>query len=65
MRFASATPEIESFGIKAWNMMGAQVDWAALPIIAELLGVPDIEQLVDDVLCINEHMTRQNSNGKP
>ena len=64
MRFASATPPIESFGIKAWNMMGAQVNWSALPIVAELLGVTDIEQLVDDVLCIDEHMTRQARNGR-
>jgi len=30
--------------IEAWNLMGG-LDWSALPIVAEILGVEDVETL--------------------
>ncbi|HZW25169.1 MAG TPA: hypothetical protein VFF26_06785 [Gallionella sp.] len=32
--------------IQAWNLMGGSIDWAALPIVAEMLGVHDVELLI-------------------
>jgi hypothetical protein len=32
--------------MRAWNLMDGAIDWAALPIIIELLGVDDVEALV-------------------
>lgn len=41
----------------AWNMMGGQIEWAALPVIVEIIGVSDVESMVVDLLRIREHMT--------
>ena len=41
--------------------MGAQVDWTALPIIIEMLGVDDPEQLIRHVTLIRD--TPSESNG--
>ena len=32
--------------IQAWSLMGGSIDWAALPIVAEMLGVHDVELLI-------------------
>jgi hypothetical protein len=37
--------------VKAWNLMGG-IDWVALPIVVELLGIEDVEQLIHNLACI-------------
>ena len=39
--------------IRAWNIMGG-FDWAALPVIAEMLGIGDIETLVLQLVAIRD-----------
>jgi hypothetical protein len=39
--------------IRAWNIMGG-IDWAALPVIAEMLGIDDIETLVLQLVAIRD-----------
>lgn len=39
--------------VRAWNMMGG-LDWSALPIVAERLGVADIEFWLDELLAIRD-----------
>ena len=39
--------------IHAWNIMGG-IDWAALPVIAEMLGIDDIETLVLQLVAIRD-----------
>jgi len=34
--------------------MGGDIDWQALPVIAELIGFDDIERLVDGLLTIRD-----------
>lgn len=41
--------------LKAWNMMGRQIDWSALPIIVEYLDVDDVEILIDGLLEIRNY----------
>jgi len=43
--------------VRAWNVMGG-LDWAALPVVAEMLGVRDIEGLVADLVAIREFKNR-------
>lgn len=31
---------------KAWNLLDGEINWAALPFIAELLGCDDLDGLV-------------------
>lgn len=34
------------------------LDWAALPVIAEMLGVTDVERLINQLLTIREFKSR-------
>ena len=40
--------------IEAWNLMGGALDWAAVPVLAELLGVDDVDLLVLGLVQIRE-----------
>jgi hypothetical protein len=37
--------------VRAWNLMGG-LDWAALPIVVEMLGIVDVEMLVTQLVAI-------------
>jgi hypothetical protein len=39
--------------VQAWNLMGG-LDWTALPIICEILGVEDVEMLVEQLIIIRD-----------
>jgi hypothetical protein len=47
--------------VKAWNLMGG-LDWAALPIVVELLGVEDVEQLIHHLVCIRNQQNQGDGN---
>lgn len=34
--------------------MGGQIDWNALPLVAEMIGADDVEQLVRDLVVIRD-----------
>ena len=34
--------------------MGGQIDWAGLPVVAELLGIQDVELLVAQLVLIRD-----------
>ncbi len=38
-------PDQLKLAVDAWNILGG-LDWAGLPVVAELLGVQDIESLI-------------------
>ncbi|HET8870271.1 MAG TPA: hypothetical protein VFM48_07485 [Aquabacterium sp.] len=48
-------PKAALLSITAWNLMGGCIDWAALPLIAEMLGINDPEALVLDLVTIRDH----------
>lgn len=44
--------------IRAWNLLSngmGGIDWAGLPIVAELLAVQDLELLTDALLAIRQY----------
>jgi hypothetical protein len=41
--------------VRAWNLMGGQVDWTALPILVEMLGVEDPETLIHELTTLRDH----------
>lgn len=48
----------DNLAIAAWNYLcdGEQsIDWAGLPLVAELLGITDIEGLLGRLLVIKSH----------
>ncbi|MGL6245648.1 hypothetical protein [Pseudomonas sp.] len=44
--------------IRAWNLMGG-LDWAALPTVADLLGITDIEIFVAQLAAIRDHLREE------
>ncbi len=45
--------------VRAWNLMGGCIDWSALPIICDLLGVSDPEMLVSQLVLIRNAQTTE------
>lgn len=43
--------------IDAWNMMGG-IEWDALPTVCEILGIDDVEILVQGLVAIREFHNR-------
>lgn len=44
--------------IDAWNIMGGQIDWAALPVICEMLSVDDPELMITGLVILREAMRK-------
>jgi len=44
--------------IDAWNMMSGELNWSALPIVSEMLGVTDIDVLVAQLCAIRDHQRK-------
>ena len=42
------------FAVAAWNLMGGKLDWSALEVVAELLGITDLETLVLQLVAIRD-----------
>lgn len=47
-----------ALAIRAWNLMGG-IDWAALPVVAEMLGITDIEAFAVSLVAVRD-WTRDN-----
>lgn len=48
--------------MQAWNRLengSGGIDWQGLDLVAELLGIDDIETLIDDLLVIKQHRPPQ------
>jgi hypothetical protein len=56
-----AAPQYDAdsrLAIKAWNYLAcgpSAIDWAGVPIVAELLGIEDLEGLLHRLLVIKTH----------
>jgi len=49
----------EDLAIRAWNLMGGAIDWAALPLVVARLGVDDVDLLITHLCAIRAHEARQ------
>lgn len=50
-------PSPEALAI--WNLMGGEIDWAALPLLAEMKGVQDIDLVIIGLTAIRDHFRSQ------
>lgn len=55
-------PDGAGIAVRAWNMMNGAIDWQALPIVSEVLGVSDQEQFIYELLAVRDYQRKQNSN---
>lgn len=44
-----------ALAIRAWNMLGARIDWQGLAITCEILGITDIELLISQLEAIRDY----------
>ena len=45
--------------VRAWNLMGGAIDWAALEVIQELYGITDPELFIHHLAAIRDHQAAQ------
>lgn len=48
----------------AWRMMGHQLDWSAVPIVAQILGFDDVEELVRGLIATREALKEGNAQAR-
>jgi len=44
--------------MRAWRMMGERMDWHALPLLIELLGVQEVEEFVAALCAVRDYWRR-------
>lgn len=49
--------EDDALAIRAWNLMNATIDWNALPVIAEMFGIDDVEGFITRIDAIRTWKT--------
>lgn len=47
--------------LEAWRMMEDRINWSAIPVIVQLLGIIDVERFVDGLTVIREYVERVNA----
>jgi len=53
IRPKSAPPPDVQMAVAAWNLMGG-IDWLALDVVAEMLGITDLETLITQLVTIRD-----------
>lgn len=53
LRPAGFPPDEVALAIRGWNLCGG-MDWAAIPIAAEILGITDVERFVRSLCAIRD-----------
>lgn len=48
-------PRGAGLAIKAWDMLGRELDWSGVEIVAEILGIADVEGLVRQLVTIRDN----------
>ena len=53
-----APPDGSGLAIQAWNLLGG-MDWAGLPLVADMLGIEDIEMLAAQLATIRDFQAKK------
>lgn len=51
-------PPADYLVFRAWQMMKG-IDWSALPLVMELLGIDDPEWFVNSLIVVRDHLDKQ------
>ena len=52
-------PDDAALAVSAWNMMGGEIVWEALPVVCEILGIDDPERLVRRLIVVRDHQREE------
>ena len=47
--------------VRAWNLMGGTIDWAGLPVVAQVVGMDDLELLAEGLAQIRAQMSHDDA----
>ena len=50
--------------LSVWNLMGGTIEWQALEPIAELVGIEDVPELIEDLIVIRDNMNKEAQRGR-
>mgnify|MGYP000331808352 CR=1 FL=1 len=53
-------PATARAAVQAWNIMGG-LDWQALPIVVDLLGISDPEDLIMQLVAVRAHQQKESA----
>lgn len=45
--------------IRAWNLMGGEIQWPALEWVAEMFGITDLDLFVRQLVVIRDHQREE------
>jgi hypothetical protein len=60
------TPTLDHAGavaLRAWNLMGGEIQWPAVPWIAEWLGCDDVDELLEALVTIRDYANNEREQG--
>lgn len=47
--------------VMAWNLMGGELDWSALPVVVDLMGEEDPESLIRALITVRNHLSESHA----
>lgn len=62
--FGAAPPPADDESVRlrlAWNLMGGTIDWAALPVVVDLLGEDDPETLIRGLIMVRDALSESHA----
>lgn len=50
---------LSTLAVRAWNLMGGEIQWHALEWVAEIFGIQDMELFVHLLVAIRDHQREE------
>lgn len=55
-------PDVSTImAIRAWNLLNASIDWQAMDVVTEVLGITEIDVLISQLETIKQHGQQSNT----
>ncbi len=48
----------DNLALRAWDLMGGEINWSAFPMVIALLGIDDVDLFVVRLVAIQDHLMR-------
>lgn len=61
-RATGPDPELD-LALQAWAWMDGRIDWAALPVVVEILGITDVEALLARLMAVRGYLKDKSQHG--
>lgn len=55
-------PDLD-LALDAWRWMDGRIDWAALPVVVEILGIHDVEAFLARLIAVRDYLKDKSRHG--